>query len=107
MSCSPRRFVLLAAAAALLPLPAAAETHTVVIQFFQFKPAAVDVKPGDEVVFVNKDLLEHTATSTTNAFDSKGIRSGQSWTWKAGEAGQYPYVCSFHGNMKGVVNVKP
>ena len=92
----------LARAAAALVLAAAlaashgvrAETHTV-------------VKPGDEVEWVNKDLFEHTATATGNAFDSKAIKAGQSWKWKAGEAGQYPYVCSFHGNMKGVVNVKP
>ena len=84
-----------------------AETHTVVIQFFQFKPQTIDVKPGDEVEWVNKDSFEHTATAAGNAFDSKAIKAGQSWKWKAGEAGQYPYVCAFHGNMKGVVNVKP
>jgi plastocyanin len=99
--------MMLVLAAALLPLPAAAETRTVVIQFFQFKPQAIDVKPGDEVEFVNKDLLEHTATASNNAFDSKGIKAGQSWKWTAGEPGQYPYVCSFHSNMKGVINVKP
>ena len=75
-----------------LPLCARAETHTVVIQFFQFKPQTIDVKPGDEVEFVNRDLLEHTATASNNAFDSKSIKGGQSWKWKAGEPGQYPYV---------------
>ena len=98
---------LIALALACLSLPAAAETHTVVIQFFQFKPQTLDVKPGDEVEFVNRDLLEHTATASNNAFDSKAIKGGQSWKWKAGAPGQYPYVCSYHGNMKGVINVKP
>jgi plastocyanin len=86
---------------------ARAETHTVVIQFFQFKPQTIEVKPGDEVEWVNKDSFEHTVTATGNAFDSKAIKAGHSFRWKAGDAGQYPYVCSFHGNMKGVVNVKP
>ena len=102
-----RAALALALALAGLPLAALAETHTVVIQFFQFKPQTVDVKPGDEVEFVNRDVLEHTATAANNAFDSKGIKAGQSWKWKAGGPGQYPYVCSFHGNMKGVINVKP
>jgi len=98
---------LVALAVACLPLSALAETHTVVIQFFQFKPQTIDVKPGDEVEFVNRDLLEHTATAANNAFDSKAIKGGQSWKWKAGDPGQYAYACSFHGNMKGVINVKP
>ena len=98
---------LIALALACLSLPVLAETRTVVIQFFQFKPASVDVKPGDEVEFVNRDVLEHTATATNNAFDSKAIKPGQSWKWKAGDPGQYSYVCAYHGNMKGVINVKP
>jgi plastocyanin len=85
---------------------ASAETHTVTIRFFHFSPESIDVKPGDEVVWVNRDLIDHTVTATDNAFDSKGIARGQSWTWKAGAPGQHAYVCSFHGNMKGVVNVK-
>lgn len=95
------------AAALAAPTLAHAETHTVVIRFFQFKPQTIDVKPGDEVEWVNKDSFEHTATASGNAFDSKAIKAGQSWKWKAGEPGQYPYVCAFHGNMTGVVNVKP
>ena len=102
-----RRLALAVLAAAALPLSAMAETHTVVIQFFQFKPQTLDVKPGDEVEFVNKDVLEHTATATNNAFDSKGIKAGQSWKWKAGAPGQYTYNCFFHNGMKGVINVKP
>jgi plastocyanin len=87
--------------------PALAETKTVTIQGFQFKPQALDVKPGDEVEFVNRDVTEHTATAGNNAFDSKSIKPGASWKWKAGTAGQYAYNCSFHNGMKGVINVKP
>ena len=94
-------------AAAWLPLAAHAETRTITIQGFQFKPQAVDVKSGDEVVFVNNDVTEHTATAGNNAFDSKSIKPGASWKWKAGAAGQYAYNCAFHNGMKGVINVKP
>jgi len=87
--------------------PALAETRTVTIESFQFKPQAIDVKPGDEVQFVNKDVTEHTVTAGNNAFDSKSIKPGASWKWKAGAAGQYAYNCSFHNGMKGVINVKP
>ena len=95
------------AAVLLAPAPALAETKTVVIQFLQFKPSTIDVKPGDEVEFVNKDILEHTATASNNAFDSKAIKAGGTWKWKAGDPGQYAYICAFHNGMKGVINVKP
>ena len=99
--------VVTALAALWLPLAAHAETRTVTIQFFRFNPQTLDVKPGDEVEFVNKDVTEHTATAANNAFDSKSIKPGSSWKWKAGAAGQYAYSCSFHNGMKGVINVKP
>jgi plastocyanin len=95
------------AALLLASAPAFAETKTVVIQFLHFKPATIDVKPGDEVEFVNKDVLEHTATASNGAFDSKAIKAGGSWKWKAGDPGQYAYTCAFHNGMKGVINVKP
>lgn len=105
---SPLSWAVVVAALMIGVSPAArSETRTVVIQFFQFKPQTLDVKPGDEVEFVNRDVLEHTATAANNAFDSKSIKAGQSWKWKADAPGQYPYVCAFHGNMKGVINVKP
>jgi plastocyanin len=87
--------------------PTLAETRTVTIQFFQFKPQTIDIKPGDEVEFVNKDVTEHTATAGNNAFDSKSIKPGASWKWKATAPGQYAFNCSFHNGMKGVINVKP
>lgn len=102
-----RCLALVALSAAWLPVAALAETHTVTIQFFRFNPQNVEVKQGDEVVFVNKDILEHTATAANNAFDSKGIKAGGSWKWTAGAPGQYAYNCSFHNGMKGVITVKP
>ncbi|HEY1326374.1 MAG TPA: cupredoxin family copper-binding protein [Casimicrobiaceae bacterium] len=109
MHCLIRRLApaIVAAGLAVAADAARAETHTIVIQFFQFKPQAVEVKAGDEVQWVNRDLLEHTATASNNAFDSKGIRAGQTWKWTAKAPGEYAYVCSFHPNMKGVVKVVP
>jgi plastocyanin len=108
MHCLIRRIApAIVAAGFALAGAAHAETHTVTIQFFQFKPQALEVKPGDEIVFVNRDLIEHTATASNNAFDSKSIRPGQSWKWTAGAAGEYPYICAFHPSMKGVIKVSP
>jgi plastocyanin len=84
-----------------------AASHTVTLQSFQFQPQTLKVKAGDEVVFVNRDILDHTATASNNAFDSKTIRPGDSWKWTARAPGEYPYVCSFHPSMTGVIEVSP
>jgi plastocyanin len=96
----------LAIVAALLAAPVAAASHTVVIEGFAFKPQTLDVKPGDTVEWVNRDILPHTATATANAFDSKTIQPGARWTWTARTAGQFAYECALHPNMKGVVQVR-
>jgi plastocyanin len=85
---------------------AAAATHTVTIEGFAFKPQTLEIKAGDTVEWVNRDILPHTATASANAFDSKTIDPGARWSWTARTAGQYAYECALHPNMKGVVQVK-
>jgi plastocyanin len=91
--------------AVLFGLPAMAATHTVTMEAMKFQPETITVKRGDKVVWVNKDVVPHTATAARR-FDSKNIAAGQSWTWKAGKAGRYEYLCTYHPGMKGVVEVK-
>jgi plastocyanin len=82
-------------------------THTVTIESARFSPAELTVHPGDTVVWVNKDILAHTATSQKGAFDSKTIQPGASWRYqvKAKTTGEFPYTCSFHP-MNAVLRVK-
>lgn len=97
------------AAALLGAFPAAvahAASHTVLIEGFTFKPPALDVKPGDTVEFVNRDIVPHTATASNAAFDSKTIPAGGRWTWTVKAPGRYAYECAFHPNMKGVLSVR-
>jgi len=93
-------------AAAACAATALAASHTVTIEGFAFKPQTLEVKAGDTIEWVNRDILPHTATASANAFDSKTIRPGGTWTWTAGAPGQYAYECALHPNMKGVVQVK-
>ena len=39
------------------------ETHTVTIEEMRFQPERLTVARGDTIVWVNKDLVPHTATS--------------------------------------------
>jgi plastocyanin len=70
----------------------------------QFYPVNIEVKKGEAVEWKNDDLVPHTATSAS--FDSGTIVSGQSWRHTFTDAGNFPYVCTFHPQMKGVVIVK-
>lgn len=86
--------------------PAPGTTHTVVIENMQFNPPQLRVRRGERIVWVNKDLFPHTVTAASRAFDSGSIAANASWTYVARKTGEYPYGCSFHPTMKGMIEVK-
>lgn len=69
-----------------------------------FYPVTIQIKSGDVVEWRNDDLVPHTATAAS--FDSGTIVSEQSWRHTFTDAGNFPYVCTFHPQMKGVIIVK-
>ncbi|MGE8690355.1 MAG: cupredoxin domain-containing protein [Achromobacter sp.] len=77
--------------------------HIVSIEGMQFSPATLTVRRGDTVTWVNKDLVPHTATALSRAFDSGAIAAGASWTYTVGEAGSIAYTCLFHPTMQGTL----
>jgi plastocyanin len=80
-------------------------THTVTIDAARFSPAELTVSVGDSIVWVNKDILAHTATTKAAGFDSKVIQPGKSWRYTARRKGEFPYTCVFHP-MNGTVRVR-
>ena len=82
------------------------KTHTVVMEAMVFRPAALTVRSGDTIVWVNKDIVEHTATSAAAGFDSKMIRPGQSWKHTVRSKGNFAVLCSYHPAMTGTLQVK-
>jgi plastocyanin len=81
-------------------------THTVSIDGSSFSPATLTIRSGDSVVWVNKDIIPHTATSERGRFDSGTLETGKSWTYAAKATGEFPYVCLFHPTMKGTLRVE-
>ena len=84
-------------------------THTVTIDASSFSPSTLSIAPGDSVIWVNKDLIPHTATSAskkTGAFDSGTILAGKSWKHTFKEKGELAYVCLFHPTMKGTLRIR-
>ena len=81
-------------------------THTVVMEDMLFKPAVLAVASGDTIVWVNKDLVPHTATSTAGGFDSSVIPASGSWKYTVRKKGAVAYLCTLHPEMKGTLRVK-
>ncbi len=86
--------------------PPAPATHTVTMEAMRFSPETLTIRAGDTVVWVNKDLFAHTATTSAPGFDSGEIAAGQSWSTTLPSAGAFPYICSYHPTMKAIVHVQ-
>ena len=82
------------------------EPTVVNIESMQFNPPVLSVKIGQEVEWINHDLVPHTATSN-HAFDSRSIAPTKSWKFKFKKKGHFRYKCSFHPTMFGEVDVEP
>lgn len=81
-------------------------SYTVTIDAARFEPPVAIIRVGDVITWINKDLVPHTATSRTGAFDSGAIDPGKSWKYTATRAGDFPYTCVFHPTMTAVLRVK-
>ena len=82
-------------------------THTVTIDGSSFKPATLTIKAGDTVMWVNKDIVSHTATSRAGkGFESGALATGKSWKHTFKAKGDFPYDCRFHPIMKATLRVE-
>jgi plastocyanin len=82
-------------------------THTVTIEGMKFQPDELTVASGDVIVWVNKDLVAHTATSSEpGIFDSKLIAPDKSWKVTVRKKGDFAYTCTYHPTMKAMLHVK-
>jgi plastocyanin len=82
------------------------KTHTVTMEGMRFQPEVLVVAPGDTIVWVNKDLVPHTATSKVGGFDSNAVLASESWRYTVRKKGDFAYVCTFHPAMKGMLQVR-
>jgi plastocyanin len=81
-------------------------SHTIIVENMKFTPDKLEIKPGDAVVWLNKDYFPHTATSNEKAFDSGQIASGKTWKFRFKKKGAFPYTCTLHPTMLGSIEVK-
>jgi plastocyanin len=86
---------------------AAAQSVTVTIEGFQFKPNVLTVKRGTTVMFINNDAVPHTVTPEKGAkFTGTGrLQKNDSKQVTFNQVGTQHYFCEIHPSMKGQITV--
>ena len=108
-----RTLVALAAAVALVMVTLlfadgtrAGTSHNIDIVNFAFSPQTLTIQVGDTVTWTNLDQVQHTATSTTGAFDTGLLDQDASSSVTFTEPGTYDYLCTPHPTMTGQIVVQ-
>ncbi|MBI5876573.1 MAG: cyclic nucleotide-binding domain-containing protein [Chloroflexi bacterium] len=81
---------------------------TVTIDNYEFIPATITVPVGTRVVWLNKDIEDHTITSEDKPLllDSPLIIQGKTFSFVFTQRGTFKYMCTPHDEMHGVVVVQ-
>src|SRR6516164_1258228 len=80
---------------------------TVTIDNFTFSPAALTIKPGTKVTFVNHDDMPHSIVDAAGKFKSKVLDTDASFSMTFATAGDVNYFCGLHPHMRGKITVTP
>jgi plastocyanin len=81
-----------------------AGVHTVTIDQLAFSPRITSANTGDVIVWVNKDIVRHSATDPAGAFDVD-LPAGATAKTVLGKAGSIKYFCRYHPGMTGTLSV--
>ena len=102
-----RREVLIGAATlAIVPLAdgalaaAGPRSHRIAMQNMRFGPVPANIRVGDTIVWVNLDVVPHTATARDQSFDVVIPSRGRASTVMR-RAGSFPFFCRYHPTMRG------
>ena len=82
-----------------------ADTVTVTIDNFSFKPNVITVKPGTHIIFKNQDDLPHTVVIPDMKVASPMMDTDGSYEADFEKPGEFKYFCGVHPMMTGKVIV--
>jgi plastocyanin len=110
---------LVATAAVAAPLGAFAaqpgarsQEPEVEMEDFAFRPARIGVRPGQVVIWKNRDRARHNATSVKRVNGRRVFRTatrgfrGEATAKAPRRLGTYGYFCTVHPQMKGTLVVR-
>jgi plastocyanin len=95
--------LLMPASAAVSQPPRPAE-HVIVLQGMRFGTLPANLKAGDTILWVNRDVVPHTATARDRSFDVT-LQPRQSARVTVRRAGNIAFYCRFHPAMQGILRV--
>jgi len=77
-------------------------THTVEIRGMEFHPAVLTAAVGDTIVWINRDIVPHTATGAGKGrWDTGQLGQGAMGRYVPQHAGTARYSCTLHPTMHG------
>ena len=85
---------------------AAPRRHVVEISAFRYQPQTVEARAGDTIVWINRDVVPHTATDRARGWDTGSMAAGAEGRVVVERPGSYAYVCAFHPNMAATLVVR-
>ena len=83
-----------------------ARTYTVVIANMKYGAAPSELRVGDTIRWVNRDIFRHSATTGDHSFDLD-LAAGKSGSTLLRRAGTIAVSCKFHPGMKTSLVVAP
>ena len=81
----------------------AARMVTVILGNLTFGAVPANLRVGDTVLWINRDLFQHSATAPGH-FDVD-LPAGARRQMVLKKAGLFPFLCKYHPGMKGVLKV--
>jgi plastocyanin len=85
---------------------AAAEprVHTVSMASMRFGAMPAGIRPGDVILWVNRDVVPHTATARDGSFDVV-LAARESRRMRVTRAGTFAVYCRYHPGMRATLAV--
>jgi plastocyanin len=108
-----RRMAILVVALSLPPVPPAlgwaadaapARTHRIEMANMRFGPVPAGIRAGDVIIWINRDVIPHTATARDGGFDVD-LPPRQSRRMTVRRAGSMAFYCRYHPGMRGTLAV--
>lgn len=82
----------------------AARTHTIEMRRMAFHPETLTVTRGDTIVWINRDIVPHTATAVDGPpWDTGRLLRGAAGHYVPRRAGRVAYTCTLHPSMRGTL----
>jgi plastocyanin len=81
----------------------AVQQHTIAIAQMKFVPEQLTVHKGDQITFVNNDMVLHNIVDSSGKLLIDSLQAGVSKTITISES--FGYYCSLHPVMKGRIVV--